>query len=188
MKPSGYPFQHITNQCGLALSITDQSILLCFLRLILGDSVPTGQESVCLILSDPAHLKFSNSPCVFTTFVGVMIMLGGAALFGMDYITWKRSERFKGKRASVAALLITPTMTFFSFSTAIVVGLGLKKFCNGYYVNGALEVDRCYEQITQLKYLQSGLAVTTLAGFLFMFYGASEYVQYRKRHVHGDKW
>lgn len=38
-----------------------------------------------------------------------LIAAGGVGLFGMDYVTWKRSEHFKGKRASVAVRIQSET-------------------------------------------------------------------------------
>ncbi|ORZ09057.1 hypothetical protein BCR41DRAFT_358812 [Lobosporangium transversale] len=101
-------------------------------------------QSVCLLLGNPRELKFHSSACVFTVFVGFMIAAGGIGLFSMDYVTWKRSERFKGRRASIAALLISPIMSFFSFSTAIVIGTGITKFCNNFDVNGHSRPDICH--------------------------------------------
>ena len=43
------------------------------------------------------------------------IAAGGIALFAMDFVTWKRSERFKGKRASVAVSK-TPSIDFILFA------------------------------------------------------------------------
>ncbi|KAF9185094.1 hypothetical protein BGZ51_002968 [Haplosporangium sp. Z 767] len=146
------------------------------------------QGSVCLLLGNPSTLTFHPSACVFTVIVGLMIAAGGAGLFGMDFVTWKRTERFKGKRASVAALLISPIMSFFSFATAIVIGVGIKNFCRHYIVGGRVDVQTCHEQITNLAGLEAGVSAATLAGFLFAFYGSSEYLQYRRRHIQGDKW
>ncbi|KAG0300811.1 hypothetical protein BGZ98_008851 [Dissophora globulifera] len=117
-----------------------------------------------------------------------IIATGGAALFGMDYVTWKRSERFKGRRASIAALLIAPIMSLSSFSTAIVIGVGITDFCSNYEVPGGVSVERCHAEVTNLSNLKAGVTAATLAGFLAAFYGFSEYTQYRKRHVQGDKW
>ncbi|KAF9139696.1 hypothetical protein BGX30_007593 [Mortierella sp. GBA39] len=117
-----------------------------------------------------------------------LIAAGGIALFAMDFVTWKRSERFKGKRASVAALLIAPTLCFFSFATAIVIGTGIKTFCNNFEISGTVDYDRCKNVVTNFQAIQTGVGASAVAGFLFAFYGYSEYIQYRERHVNGDKW
>ncbi|KAG0048350.1 hypothetical protein BGZ83_006675 [Gryganskiella cystojenkinii] len=113
-----------------------------------------------------------------------LIAAGGVALFAMDFVTWKRSERFKGKRASVAALLICPIMAFFAFATSIVIGVGIKDFCNSLVYHP----ERCSENVKEIAGLRAGVAGSALAGILFVAYGLSEYAQYRKRHVQGDKW
>lgn len=41
--------------------------------------------------------------------------------------------------------------------------------------------------VPQLNSLYTGVTCATLAGFLFVFYAFSEYAQYRRRHVQGDK-
>ncbi|KAG0022750.1 hypothetical protein BGZ82_010934 [Podila clonocystis] len=104
----------------------------------------------------------------------------------MDYVTWKRSEHFKGKRASVAAMLISPAGAFISFATAIIIGVGLKDFCNTF--NNETPIGSCQEAVPELNNLYTGVSCATLAGFMFVFYGFSEYAQYRRRHVQGDKW
>ncbi|KAG9073175.1 hypothetical protein KI688_000962 [Linnemannia hyalina] len=144
-------------------------------------------QKICLLLGDPATLTFHNSACGFTNTIGFLIAAGGIALFAMDFVTWKRSERFKGKRASVAALLIAPTLCFFSFATAIVIGTGIKTFCNNFVVNGTVDYDRCKNVVTSFQAIQTGVGASAVAGFLFAFYGYSEYIQYRERHVNGDK-
>ncbi|KAG0369080.1 hypothetical protein BGZ54_000388 [Gamsiella multidivaricata] len=85
------------------------STILCILGLIVLGTMSRnsywkmpGDTSICLLLGNPRTLTFHSSACVFTIFVGFMIAAGGVGLFAMDYVTWKRSERFKGKRASVA--------------------------------------------------------------------------------------
>ncbi|KAF9106146.1 hypothetical protein BGX29_010396 [Mortierella sp. GBA35] len=150
--------------------------------------LPFGGQNICLLLGDPATLTFHNSACNFTIFIGFMIAAGGVALFAMDFVTWMRSERYKGRRASVAALLISPTLSFFSFATAIVIGVGVKKFCNNYYIGSVLDIPRCKTEITNFGPIQAGVSASAMAGCLFAFYGYSEYLQYRKRHINGDKW
>ncbi|KAG0327693.1 hypothetical protein BGZ99_007123 [Dissophora globulifera] len=179
---------------GFLKSNFSMSALLCLLGLIvLGTMIKSSywrvfeDQSICLILGNLRTRVFHSSACVFATFVGFIIATGGAALFGMDYVTWKRSERFKGRRASIAALLIAPTMSFSSFSTAIVIGVGITDFCSNYEVPGGVSVERCHAEVTNLSNLKAGVTAATLAGFLAAFYGFSEYTQYRKRHVQGDK-
>ncbi|KAF9904929.1 hypothetical protein EC991_002229 [Linnemannia zychae] len=149
---------------------------------------PFFDKKVCLLLGNPKTLVFHDSACEFTNTVGFLIAAGGIALFAMDFVTWKRSERFKGKRASVAALLIAPTLSFFSFATSIVIGTGVKTFCNNYEVGGTVEYDRCKTSISNIQGIEAGVGASAVAGCLFAFYGYSEYIQYRKRHVEGDKW
>ncbi|KAG0373406.1 hypothetical protein BGX24_011743 [Mortierella sp. AD032] len=151
--------------------------------------LPFGDRELCLLLANPRTYSFHNSACTFTITIGFLIAAGGIALFAMDFVTWKRSERFKGKRASVAALLIAPTLCFFSFATAIVIGTGVKAFCNNYEVApGIVDYERCKTQTAGLSGIQAGVGASTVAGFLFALYGYSEYIQYRKRHINGDKW
>ncbi|KAF9150709.1 hypothetical protein BG015_007479 [Linnemannia schmuckeri] len=147
-----------------------------------------GDREFCLLLGNPRTWTFHDSACRFTNTIGFLIAAGGIALFVMDFVTWKRSERFKGKRASVAALLIAPTLCFFSFATAIVIGTGIKTFCNNFDVNGTIDYDRCKNVITNFQAIQTGVGASAVAGFLFAFYGYSEYIQYRQRHINGDKW
>ncbi|KAG0279094.1 hypothetical protein BGZ95_002280 [Linnemannia exigua] len=146
-----------------------------------------GDQKLCLLLANPKTFSFHNSACAFTNTIGFLIAAGGIALFAMDFVTWKRSERFKGKRASVAALLIAPTLCFFSFATAIVIGTGVKTFCNNFEVAGSVDYEGCKTRIVNLNGIQAGVGASTVAGFLFAFYGYSEYIQYRKRHINGDK-
>ena len=56
-----------------------------------------------------------------------MIVVVGAVFFGLDWITWKKSENYKGKRASLAALIVAPVMCVLSLCAAIIVYLGTKK-------------------------------------------------------------
>ncbi|KAF9132061.1 hypothetical protein BGW39_000856 [Mortierella sp. 14UC] len=150
--------------------------------------LPFGNQDLCLLLANPKTYSFHNSACTFTETIGFLIAAGGVALFVMDFITWKRSERFKGKRASVAALLIAPTLCFFSFSTAIVIGTGVKAFCNNFERGGTVDYEYCKSHIVNLKGIEAGVGASAVAGFLFAFYGYSEYIQHRKRHINGDKW
>ncbi|KAG0345346.1 hypothetical protein BG004_003780 [Podila humilis] len=119
------------------------------------------------------------------SFMDLLIAAGGVGLFVMDYVTWKRSEYFKGKRASVAALLISPAGAFISFASAIIIGTGLKKLCKKFY--SEQHAGTCQEAVSELGGLYTGVTCATLAGFLFTFYAASEYAQYRRRHIQGDK-
>ncbi|KAF9100054.1 hypothetical protein BGX29_006818 [Mortierella sp. GBA35] len=59
-----------------------------------------------------------------------LISAAAAGLFAMDFVTWKKSENYKGKRASVATLLLAPVMCVFSFCTAITLALGIKSTMN----------------------------------------------------------
>ncbi|KAF9425238.1 hypothetical protein BGZ76_003362, partial [Entomortierella beljakovae] len=86
------------------------------------------------------------------------------------------------------ALLISPALSFFAFSTAIVIGVGIKDFCNRFPFQGQFDPERCHETMTNLAGLEAGVGAATVAGFLSAFYGVSEYLQYRRRHVNGDKW
>ncbi|KAF9348322.1 hypothetical protein BGX26_000261 [Mortierella sp. AD094] len=122
------------------------------------------------------------------SYLQLMIAAGGVGLFAMDFVTWKRSDRFKGKRASIAAMFIAPTMSFFAFSTAIVIGVGIKDFCNNFEVNGVPRPDSCHADLKNFSGLQTGVGAATVAGFISAFYGVSEYLQYRRRHINGDKW
>ncbi|KAF9396589.1 hypothetical protein BGX21_009470 [Mortierella sp. AD011] len=125
---------------------------------------------------------------VNNSYLQLMIAAGGVGLFAMDFVTWKRSDRFKGKRASIAAMLIAPTMSFFAFSTAIVIGVGIKDFCNNYEANGVPRPDSCHANLKNISGLETGVGAATVAGFISGFYGVSEYFQYRRRHINGDKW
>ncbi|KAF9932106.1 hypothetical protein FBU30_008920 [Linnemannia zychae] len=147
-----------------------------------------GEQKVCVILGNPRTRSFHNSACSFSSTIGFLIAAGGVALFIMDFVTWRRSERFKGKRASVAALIIAPTLCFFSIATAIVIGTGIKTFCNNFLVGDVPDYDRCKAVITNFGAIQSGVGAASVASILFAFYGYSEYIQYRKRHINGDKW
>ncbi|KAF9108514.1 hypothetical protein BGX27_008320 [Mortierella sp. AM989] len=170
------------------------STILCILGFIVlgtmanNSYMQLSDQSICLILGNPKTLTFHSSACSFTIAVGFMIAAGGVGLFVMDYVTWKRSERFKGKRASIAALLIAPILSFFAFSTAIVIGVGIKDFCNNYEVLGTIRQDRCHSEMKNFSGLQTGVGASTVAGFVSAFYAFSEYLQYRKRHINGDKW
>ncbi|KAI1318433.1 hypothetical protein EDD11_006517 [Mortierella claussenii] len=103
-------------------------------------------------------------------------------LFGLDYVTWKRSENYKGKRASLTALILAPVMGLFSFCSAIVFSLGIKTTCDNY---GGCN-DR--HTIAGIKGIYTGISCAALAGLFFVVYASSEYIQYRRRHVEGDKW
>ncbi|KFH71431.1 hypothetical protein MVEG_01730 [Podila verticillata NRRL 6337] len=131
----------------------------------------------CLLFID-ADSGEQPSACTFSSAAGGIIILAAAALTFMDYVTWKRSENYKGKRASFAALLITPIMTLFSFCTAIVVVLGIRKACGG----------DCNKNVPFVKGIYTAIGCAALSGLFFAIYGISEYVQYRRRHVNGDKW
>jgi hypothetical protein len=41
--------------------------------------------------------------------------------------------------------------------------------------------------VTNFQAIQTGVGASSVAGFLFAFYGYSEYIQYRQRHINGDK-
>ncbi|KAF8969298.1 hypothetical protein BGZ46_010692 [Entomortierella lignicola] len=142
---------------------------------------------VCLLLGNPKTFSFHNSACGFAIAAGLLIAASGVGLFSMDFVTWKRSERFKGKRASVAAMLIAPVMAFFAFATAIVIGVGIRDFCNNFEIDGVPHPERCHTNLKNFSRLQSGVGAATVAGFISAFYGVSEYLQYRRRHINGDK-
>ncbi|KAG0098107.1 hypothetical protein BGZ93_001141 [Podila epicladia] len=116
----------------------------------------------------------------FSTYDGV-IVLAAAVLTFMDYVTWKRSENYKGKRASVATLFLTPIMTLLSFCTAIAVVIGIRKSCGG-------SCDKGGGFSPEVKGIYTGISCAALSGLFFAIYGISEYVQYRRRHINGDKW
>ncbi|KAG0024678.1 hypothetical protein BGZ80_010835 [Entomortierella chlamydospora] len=170
------------------------SAILCILGfIVLGAMVNNSylqfyDQKICLLLGNPKTWSFHSSACAFTIAIGLMIAAGGVGLFAMDFVTWKRSDRFKGKRASIAAMLIAPTMSFFAFSTAIVIGVGIKDFCNNYEANGVPRPDSCHANLKNISGLETGVGAATVAGFISGFYGVSEYLQYRRRHVNGDKW
>ncbi|KAF8939207.1 hypothetical protein BGZ58_010381 [Dissophora ornata] len=126
------------------------------------------------------HLDWNSPHKIF------MIAAGGLVLLAMDFVTWKHSERFKGKRTSVAALLVSSIMSFLALSTAIVIGVGIRDFCNHYDIQGVPNPDRCHTDIVNMSSLNAGVSAATLAGFLFAFYGFSEYSQYRRRHTQSD--
>ncbi|KAG0342226.1 hypothetical protein BG000_006145 [Podila horticola] len=146
---------------------------------------PFGDQKFCILAGEGIKGLLNHAACVWSTIAGFLIAAGGVGLFGMDYVTWKRSEHFKGKRASVAALLISPAGAFISFATAIIIGVGLKGFCKKY--DSETHIKSCQETVPELSSLYTGVSCATLAGFLFVFYGFSEYAQYRRRHIHGDK-
>ncbi|KAF9997106.1 hypothetical protein BGZ79_009173 [Entomortierella chlamydospora] len=110
-----------------------------------------------------------------------IIAIASGLLFAMDFVTWKKSENYKGKRASLLALFLTPAMCLFSFCAAAVLGLGVKATCSnigcnkGYTFEGSAGI-------------YTGITCSSLAGLLFAIYAASEYTQYRRRHINGDKW
>ncbi|KAF9317057.1 hypothetical protein BG003_001227 [Podila horticola] len=132
---------------------------------------------VCALFLDAQSGTYQSPACSFSTAVGGIIVLAAAVLSFMDYVTWKRSENYKGKRASFAALFITAIMTLLSFCTAIVVVLGIKKTCG----------DSCGHS-SDIKGIYTGISCAALAGLFFAIYGISEFVQYRRRHINGDKW
>jgi len=74
-------------------------------------------------------------------------------------------------------------MAFFALSTSIVVGVGIKDTCN----NLEYHLERCHESVPELARLQAAVGGAAMAGILFACYGFSEYAQYRKRHIQGDK-
>lgn len=74
-------------------------------------------------------------------------------------------------------------MAFFSISTSIVVGVGITDTCNNLEYHREL----CYEIVPELKKLQAAVGGSAMAGILFACYAVSEYAQYRKRHIQGDK-
>ncbi|KAG0074438.1 hypothetical protein BGZ90_010758 [Linnemannia elongata] len=39
-----------------------------------------------------------------------------------------------------------------------------------------------------LKGIYTGISCVALGGLFFGIYASSEYVQYRRRHINGDKW
>ncbi|KAF9370559.1 hypothetical protein CPB97_002647 [Podila verticillata] len=157
-------------------------VLLVFLGLITLFSILkySKQEAqgydYCILFVDTKSEQ--ASACTFSSAAGGIIVLAAAALTLMDYVTWKRSENYKGKRASFATLLLTPIMTLFSFCTAIVVVLGIRKACGG----------DCNKNVPFIKGIYTAISCAGLSGLFFAIYGISEYVQYRRRHVNGDKW
>ncbi|KAF9580610.1 hypothetical protein BGW38_002671, partial [Lunasporangiospora selenospora] len=138
-----------------------------------------GDFTYCILYFDNDSRGLSSS-CNFTSTVGAIIAVAGIALFGMDYVTWKRSENFKGRRAAITSLVLTVLMTLFSFCNAIVLVLGIKKTCD--FNGGCSKNDKTY------KGVYSAISCSALAGLFFIIYGVSEYIQYRKRHINGDKW
>ncbi|KAG0034882.1 hypothetical protein BGZ82_005572 [Podila clonocystis] len=137
-------------------------------------------RDVCVLFIEQTG-EMQPSSCTFSTAAGGIIVLAAAVLTFMDYVTWKRSENYKGKRASVTALFITPIMTLFSFCTAIVVVLGIRKTCGG-------SCERNGNVTPVVQGIYTGLSCAALSGLFFAIYGISEYVQYRRRHINGDKW
>ncbi|KAG0348160.1 hypothetical protein BG005_011716 [Podila minutissima] len=138
-------------------------------------------RDICVLFLDLEGGKMQPSACTFSTAAGGIIVLAAAVLTFMDYVTWKRSENYKGKRASVATLFLTPIMTLFSFCTAIVVVLGIRKSCGG-------SCDKGGGFSPEVKGIYTGISCAGLSGLFFAIYGISEYVQYRRRHINGDKW
>ncbi|KAF9211093.1 hypothetical protein BGZ59_008537 [Podila verticillata] len=145
-----------------------------------------GIGTVCILAGAGVQGFYNHAACVWSAVAGFLVAAGGVGLFAMDFVTWKRSEHFKGKRASVAALLISPAGAFISFATAIIIGVGLKNFCKDY--TSQMHINDCQTTVPELNSLYTGVTCATLAGFLFVFYAFSEYAQYRRRHVQGDKW
>ncbi|KAG0336493.1 hypothetical protein BG000_006519 [Podila horticola] len=136
---------------------------------------------VCALFLDVQSATYQSPACSFSIAAGGIIVLAAAVLSFMDYVTWKRSENYKGKRASFAALFITAIMTLFSFCTAIVVVLGIRKSCGG-------SCDKGGGLSSDVKGIYTGISCAGLAGLFFAIYGISEFVQYRRRHINGDKW
>ncbi|KAF9929177.1 hypothetical protein FBU30_001790 [Linnemannia zychae] len=120
--------------------------------------------------------------CTFADTASVLISVAALSLFAMDFVTWKRSENYKGKRASVATLFITPMMCIFSFIAAIILALGVKSTLR------AAEDANPGSTYSGLKGVYTGISCVALSGLLFAIYASSEYIQYRRRHVNGDKW
>ncbi|KAG0033314.1 hypothetical protein BGZ81_008784 [Podila clonocystis] len=105
-------------------------------------------RDVCVLFAEQTG-EIQPSSCTFSTAAGGIIVLAAAVLTFMDYVTWKRSENYKGKRASV---------TVYGNVTPVVKGI------------------------------YTGISCAALSGLFFAIYGVSEYVQYRRRHINGDKW
>ncbi|GJJ75706.1 hypothetical protein EMPS_08064 [Entomortierella parvispora] len=135
--------------------------------------------SVCFLFNtSDGYSAYKTGPCNFAIADSALITIAGAVFFGLDWITWKKSENYKGKRASLAALIISSVMCVLSFCGAIVVYLGAKKTVSS---SGCTNCDA-----NPAVYTGAGCAA--VSGVIFAIYGISEYAQYRRRHVNGDKW
>ncbi|KAG0290011.1 hypothetical protein BGZ96_006509 [Linnemannia gamsii] len=135
---------------------------------------------VCLIYL--SQEKQRPGMCTFADTASALISVVAACLFALDFATWKKSENYKGKRASFAALFLAPAMSILSFCAAITLALGIKST-----MKNADEVAPG-STYPGLKGIYTGISCVALAGLFFAIYASSEYVQYRRRHVNGDKW
>ncbi|KAK3826371.1 MAG: hypothetical protein JOS17DRAFT_818687 [Linnemannia elongata] len=135
---------------------------------------------VCVIFL--SNEKQRPGMCTFADTTSALISVVAACLFAMDFTTWKKSENYKGRRASIASLFLAPAMCILSLCAAITLALGIKSTMN--------KVHDIYPDSTYpgLKGIYTGISCVAIAGLFFGIYASSEYVQYRRRHVNGDKW
>ncbi|KAF9549532.1 hypothetical protein EC957_003482 [Mortierella hygrophila] len=139
-----------------------------------------GDYKVCLIFL--SQEKQRPGMCTFADTASALISVVAACLFAMDFVTWKKSENYKGRRASMASLLLAPVMCVLSFCAAITLALGIKST-----MKHAEEVSPG-STYPGLKGIYTGISCVALAGLFFAIYASSEFIQYRRRHVNGDKW
>ncbi|OAQ30682.1 hypothetical protein K457DRAFT_892669 [Linnemannia elongata AG-77] len=133
---------------------------------------------VCLIFLSETQ---RSGMCTFADTTSALISVVAACLFAMDFVTWKKSENYKGKRASIASLFLAPGMCILSFCAAITLALGIKST-----MNHAEDV-MPGSTYPGLKGIYTGISCVALGGLFFGIYASSEYVQYRRRHINGDK-
>ncbi|KAG0316949.1 hypothetical protein BGZ97_006120 [Linnemannia gamsii] len=136
-----------------------------------------GDMKVCVIFLSPEEQR--PGMCTFADTASALISVVAACLFAMDFVTWKKSENYKGKRASVATLFLAPVMSILSFCAAITLALGIKS---------TLKYAEAGTTYYGVKGIYTGISCVALGGLFFAIYASSEYVQYRRRHVNGDKW
>ncbi|KAF9344052.1 hypothetical protein BGX26_004876, partial [Mortierella sp. AD094] len=77
------------------------STVLFFLGLVeLGSLAKYGTNNGTCALYWDGKVDHS-SICSFTVIAGGVIAIASGLLFAMDFVTWKKSENYKGKRASL---------------------------------------------------------------------------------------
>ncbi|KAF9973420.1 hypothetical protein BGZ73_003337 [Actinomortierella ambigua] len=131
----------------------------------------------CLLF--PSDDGSPNHSCSFAVGSSAIMIVGAVFLGAMDFVTWKKSENYKGKRACLTAMFLAAFLTVLSLITFGVVGFGDLKLCQ--------KIDGSCSRLDRQGGILTGIGACGVAFLSFAVYTVLERIQYVRRHVNGDK-